>query len=139
MKKYTALLLVCSSYTSFAQSIKINEIVQSETVNLISSIESFNSFAGKQLRLGIIKVSNGSGSAKLPESDESSSNLLISVAHYDEDAESKIFSIGPFIAPKVIRKVDADGFVTLFVKYGIHGMRKTAEVIVTETDVKIQQ
>ena len=138
MKNYIVLLLLCFGFNSYSQSIESTEIIQHEPVKLISSIESFDVFAGKQLRIGIFKASNGSGSANLPESDEVSFNFLLSVTHYDENPENKIFSIGPFIGPKVIRKVDTGSSVTLFIEDGIVKKRKITKVIVSETKVQIE-
>jgi hypothetical protein len=50
-------------------------------------------------------VNNGSGSANLPESDEVSFNLLLSVAFYDENLVAKLFDLGPFIPPKLVDKL----------------------------------
>jgi hypothetical protein len=44
---------------------------------------------------------------------------LISVTHYDETPEYKVFTVGPFINPKVIRKADAGPSVTLFIEDGV--------------------
>lgn len=138
MKTYIVLLLLCFTINSYAQSVESTEITQNESVKLITSIVSFDVFPGKQLCLGILKASNGSGSANLPESDEVSFNILISVAHYDENPETKVFSIGPFIAPKVTRKIDDGSSVTLFVKNGVMKKRKTTKIIVSETKVQIE-
>lgn len=139
MKNYILpLLLMFLSYSSYSQSIKSKEILQKDCVESIGSIDSFDVFAGKQLRLGIFTASNGSGSANLPESDEVSFNLLVSVAHYDENPKSKIFSIGPFLNPKVTKKVDSGTSVTLFIEDGIVNKRKTTKVMVSEIKVQIE-
>jgi len=138
-KLYALLLLLFLSYSSYAQSIKSSEITEPESVKLIESIASFEVFNGRQLRVAIFTTSNGSGSANLPESDESSSNLLICIAHYDEYPVSKLYSIGPFLKPKVIKKVDSGHSVTLFIEYGIIDKRKTTKVVVSEATIQIQQ
>lgn len=138
MKIYIVLLLLCFTFNSSAQSVESTEITQNQIVKLIASIVSFDVFPGKQLSLGILKASNGSGSANLQESDEVSFNILISVAHYDENPETKVFSIGPFLGPKVTRKIDDRNSVTLFVENGVMKKRKITKVIVSETKVQIE-
>ena len=138
MKIYIVLLLLCFNFNSYAQSVESTEITQNESVKLIASIVSFDVFPGKQLSLRILKASNGSGSANLPKSDEVSFNILISVAHYDEDPKTKVFSIGPFIGPKMTREIDDGSSVTLFVKNGVMKKRKTTKIIVSETKVQIE-
>lgn len=137
MKNFILVVLVFFTFNSFAQSIKIVEISKNEGAQMLTSIESFEVIQGKQLRLGIIKISNGSGSANLPESDEVSYNMLVSVAHYDENPESKVFSIGPFISPKVLKKVDDGKSITLFIENGIMKRRKISKAIVTEAKVEL--
>lgn len=139
MKTYIILLLLLFlSYHSHAQSVKSSEILQKNLVELIGSIDDYESFAGKQLMVKIFKVSNGSGSANFPESHEVSFNMLICVAHYDENPQNKLFTIGPFINPKVVKTDDSGKSVKLYIEDGVINKRKTTKVIVSETKVQIQ-
>jgi hypothetical protein len=63
---------------------------------------------------------------------------LISVTHYDETPEYKVFTVGPFINPKVIRKADAGPSVTLFIEDGGVNRRTTTKVFVSATKVQIE-
>jgi hypothetical protein len=90
------------------------------------------------MHVSIFKTSNGSGTANLLESDEVSFNLLICVAQYDEHPESKLFSIGPFLNPKVTKKVDSGPSVTLVVEDGLAKKRRTFKLIVGQMDVQIR-
>ena len=138
MKTYIVLILACFTFNSYAQSVQSTEITKTESVKLVASIVSFEVFHGKQLSLGILKASNGSGSSNLPESHQVSFNILISVAHYDENPETKVFSIGPFIGPKVTRKIDDGSSVTLFIENGVMKERITTKVTISETKVQTQ-
>ena len=138
MKTSFCLLFLFLSFKSFSQSIKSTMITQPESVKLIESIQSMEVFAGRQLYLSVFTISNGSGSANLPESHEVSYNLLICIAHYDEYPVSKLYSIGPFGKPKVAKKVDSGQSVTLFVEDpNVKG--KTCQIVLTETTIQIQQ
>ena len=139
MKNLFFILCLIFSVNSQAQSIKSSPITQPEAVNLIASIESMDVIKGDQLHLKIFKRANCSGSANTPETHETSYNLLISVAHYDENPERRLFSIGPFIKPKVIKKLDSGKSITLLIEDGHGTNKKTYRVMVSETEVKIQQ
>ena len=139
MKNIFIILCLVFSLKSHAQSVKSTRITQPEAVNLIASIESMEVLKGDQLYLTIFKSANGSGTANTPETHETSYNLLISVAHYDENPERRLFSIGPFIQPKVIKKLDSGKSVTLLIEDGHGTNKKTYRVMVSETEVKIQQ
>jgi hypothetical protein len=138
MRNYIASLILCFTINSYAQSIKSTQIVQKDCVKLIGSIGSYDAFAGKHLMLGIFKVSNGIGSAKFPGTDEVSFDLLISVTHYDESPDYKVFKVGPFINPKVIKKDDTGPLITLIIEDGVFNKRKTRKVIVSEAKVQVQ-
>jgi hypothetical protein len=59
MKNYILFILAFYSSTSYCQSIKSTEIIQNDCVKLIGNIGNYEAFAGKQLVLGMFKVSNG--------------------------------------------------------------------------------
>ena len=139
MKNIFIILCLVFSLKSHAQSVKSTRITQPEAVNLITSIESMEMLKGDQLHLKIFKRANGSGTANTPETHETSYNLLISVAHYDENPETRLFSIGPFIQPKITKKLDSGKSVTLLIEDGHATNKRTYRVMVSETEVKIQQ
>ena len=139
MKYIFIIFCLIFSIQSHAQSIKSSPITQPEAVNLIASIESMEVVKGDQLHVTIFKSANGSGTANTPETHETSYNFLISVAHYDENPERRLFSIGPFIQPKITKKLDSGKSVTLFIEDGHDINKKTYRVMVSEREVKIQQ
>jgi hypothetical protein len=119
MKNYILFVLLFYSCTTYCQSIKSTTIIQRDIVNLIGNIESYDVFTGKQLVMNIIKVSNGYGSAHIPETDEVSHNIVISVSHYDDTPDYKVFTVGPFIFPKVIKKIDSGRSVIIIIEAGL--------------------
>ena len=139
MKNIFIILCLVFSLKSHAQSVKSTRITQPEAVNLITSIESMEVLKGDQLYLKIFKSANGSGTADSPETHETSYNLLISVSPYDENPERRVFSIGPFIQPKITKKLDSGKSVTLLIEDGHGTNKKTYRVMLSETEVKIQQ
>jgi hypothetical protein len=138
MRNYIIVFMLFFSVSAYPQAITSSAINNKETAGLLGSIESYELFSGKQLAIGIFKVANGSGSANLPESHEISYNLLLTIAEFDEDPDRKLFSIGSFIGPKVIRKLDSGQSVTLFVEHGVFDRRKTTKVVAGLTSIQIQ-
>jgi hypothetical protein len=114
----------------------LTKITQIELVKLIGSINSYEPFAGRQLYLSTFIISNGSGSANIPGTDEPSFNILICVAHYDDPPDYKLFSIGPFYGPKIIENRDSGDSITVVIEHDGFKKKKT-EIIVTETNAKL--
>jgi len=82
-------------------------------------------------------ISNGYGSANIPETLEPSYNILFCVAHYDEQPDYKLFSIGPFLYPKIIENRDSGDSITVVIQHFDGLKKRKTEIIVTETNVKL--
>jgi len=137
MKKLILIPCLLFASLSFCQSINVTKITQTELVKFIGSIDSYEPFAGRQLYLSTFITSNGSGSANMPETDETSFNILLCVAHYDEQPDHKLFSIGPFLNPKIIKNRDSGDSITVVIHHFDGLKKKKTEIIVTETNVKL--
>lgn len=139
MKNHLLLfLLVFLAIATKAQNVTSTEISQPHLLKFVESIHTYELFEGAQLWAKIFTAHNGSGSANLPESHEVSYSLYICLAHYDEYPESKLYKIGPFKDPKVIKKVDSGSFVTFHISDGYQKDLKTYKIVVSETSLKIQ-
>ena len=138
MKKLILIPCLLFASMSFSQSTQVTKITQIELVKLIGSIQSYEPFAGRQLYLQIFVTSNGSGSAKIPETEEPSFNILVCVAHYDEQPDDKLFTIGPFLNPKIIQNRDSGDSVTILIEHDGGSKTKKSEIVVTETSVKLK-
>ena len=66
---------------------------------------------------------------KLPESDEASHTILITVSEYDENSKSHIFSIGPFINPRILEEGDNNRNLIL-IEHGLHDHRQINNLII---------
>jgi hypothetical protein len=82
-------------------------------------------------------ISNGYGSANMPETDETSYNILFCVAHYDQQPDLKLFSISPFLYPKIIENRDSGDSIIVVIQHFDGLKKKKTEIIVTETNVKL--
>lgn len=140
MKKQLLLLLfVLAAFTTKAQMPKSTAVKQQDLVKFAQSVNTYEFFSGSQLGVRIFKIDNGSGSANLPESDEVNYSLYFCLAHNDEHPESKLYKIGPFKKPQLIKKVDSGRFVTFHVRDGYENDLTTYKIVVSETGAKIEK
>lgn len=140
MKKHLLFFLfVFAAFTTKAQMPKSTAIKQQDLVKFVESIRTYEFFNGTQLWAKIFKVDNGSGSANLPESDEVNYSLYICLAHHDEYPQTKLYKIGPFKKPELIKKVDSGRFVTFHVRDGYENDLTTYKIVVSEKGAKVEQ
>lgn len=131
-------LIISSIIVCGQQNIKVKEVKDQSIIKFVNSVDSF--FIKKPNRFGIILfvLSNGSGSAQLPESDESSQNILISVAEYDEQPQNRVFNAGPFLYLKFINEIDSGEYFTLTIEHGVTNSRKRNSLIIYADKVIIK-
>lgn len=131
MKKYFLLFFTLISLKfGYCQAVQTREITNKDISKTLASVETFNFKKGQKLSIKIFKISNGSGSANLPESDEISHNLLFCISEYDEVPAYKIFDVGPFINPIITKKIDSGNAYVITVINGLTGKRKSNKIIV---------
>ena len=139
MKFILSISLIISSIIAFGQqNIKVKEVKNQTIMKFVNSVDSF--FRKKPNRFGIMffVVSNGSGSAQLPESHESSENILISVAEYDEQPQNRVFNAGPFLYLKFVNEIDSGEYFTLTIEHGVANSRKRNRLIIYADKVIIK-
>ena len=136
----TILILFClflASSTSYGQ-VQIKEIQDIDQKSLLTQIDTVIFIKGKNMGITIFRVNNGSGSAHLPESDEVSHSFLISVSKYDENPQSKLFSLGPFINPKLSNNKDMGENYSLQISFGVNMQRKKNRLIIAFDSVQLR-
>ncbi|GGC63011.1 hypothetical protein GCM10011387_15750 [Pedobacter quisquiliarum] len=139
MKKQLLLFLfVFAACATKAQMPKSYSVNQQDLVKFAESIDSYETFQGDQLWFKVFKINNGSGSAGL-ESCEVNYSIVFCLAEYDENPESKLYKIGPFKKPELIKKVDSGRFVTFHVRDGYENDLTTYKMVVSETGAKIEK
>ncbi|MFZ4102852.1 MAG: hypothetical protein ACOYKR_12960 [Sphingobacterium thalpophilum] len=137
MKKFILIPCLLFASMSFSQSVNVTKITQIELAKFIGSINSYEPFAGSQLYLSTFIISNGSGSANIPGTDATSFNIFLGVAHYDQQPDNKLFSIGPFSFPKIIENRDSGDSITVVIQHFEGEKKRKTEIVVTETNVKL--
>ncbi len=140
VKAKTLVVVICSLcfISARAQSIEITQLTNVETNQLLSSIEKLEIKNGDKLRLSLFIVNNGSGSAHLPESDEVSHSLLISVSEYDEDRKVNVFRAGPFFNPQIISSKDLDEKFIISFQHGLYNNRRNGSLKIALNEIKYE-
>lgn len=128
---FIAIFLVIPAFT-FGQNFhpKVERIENESLLKVLPFIESFSSVRTDEMIIATFVVNNGTGSAHLPESDEVSYNILLTVSGYDEQPDSKLFSVGPFINPILSNISDLNNGAYIKVEHGIYNNRKTNKIFI---------
>lgn len=128
MKKYLFILplsYICTkSYGQ--QQLKVSEIKSNNLVSTLCSVDTVIFKNNNTFSLILYKISNASGSAHMPETDEVSNRFLIAVTNGDEVPEQHLFNIGDFYDPKIIKWEKLKDKYRLYIDYGgtFKGRRK---------------
>ncbi|MBH8556911.1 hypothetical protein [Hymenobacter negativus] len=104
---------------------KTVEVSNPDLKKILASIESVSTYKLSQAVAQVYVVGNGSGSAKLPESDETSHSLLVSVSEYGEHPASRLFKVGPLMNPKIVADKGSAQGEYVMVTEGLASARKT--------------
>jgi hypothetical protein len=127
MKTYIFLpiLLVSASIYGQRLPISVSEIKDNYWKSTLCSVDTVISKSNDVLAVILYKVSNPSGSAHMPESDEVSNRFLIAVSSVDDSPEQHLFNVGDFYGPKILQfeELDRNNYRVLF-SYGAADHRK---------------
>jgi len=100
---YIFLLLTLAYSTSYSQGAKVTEIKDKNLKSVLCSIDTVIFKSNYVLAVTLYKVSNPSGSAHQPETDEVSNRYLIAVSSIDEVPDQYLFNVGDFYNPKILK------------------------------------
>jgi hypothetical protein len=130
--KYNLLLISFTFLSSRAvlgqQRVQVLPEKNSGLIGTLPNVTAFKSKLTKSVRASFFVVDQGSGSAKLSESDESVSRILVVVSEYGEHPESSLFSVGPFFNPVVVTGSNTEENAVM-ITHGPVNHRKTNKVI----------
>ncbi|MVN21103.1 hypothetical protein [Mucilaginibacter arboris] len=134
--KYTFVVLLLtlfhSSYSQHLKKTEVKEITNKAVVEILTRLQSHIVISGKKLTINVFKISNGSGSAHVVGDDEISETYFFTVtdAPADEGPIFKVFSLGPFYGPKIIKTTDlGDNYVFTLEHYN-SGKREIHKIII---------
>lgn len=131
------LLLILASSNLYSQS-RLEEVKDEKLLNIITKIDSSIIIKSNQFFISIVRINNGSGSAGLAESDEASHSFYLTVSEYDENPNSKLFLLGPFINPKFISKEDLEEKYIIHMEQGVVNKRSGSKLLITKSGVKLE-
>lgn len=107
-----------------------NKFLKSILCNLDTTVVKSNNNIAVRYYL----ISNPSGSAKLPESDEVSNQLIFAVSTIDDDPVQHLYKTQRFINPRIISfsEINIKEF-DIIIEYGIYNARKRKTFKITES------
>jgi hypothetical protein len=131
MKKiFLPVILLFVVATAFGQ--KVTPVKDQSLVTLLNNVETFTVASDDNAAVRVYKVSNPSGSAHMPGTDEVSHRFLIAVSTIDDAPEEYLYNVGDFLAPKVLGLTKAGkGAFALSIEYGVYNMRKKVQLDIT--------
>lgn len=141
--KALILLLVFISFTTYAQlpAPGVVKVTDSSLARVLSNIESYKSVDNDNgYVIGIVKISNGPGSARQPETEEVSHSYWITVTEYDTYPEYHAFTAGPFYNAKIKdegKTGDSGYFLTI--SYGPSDQPKMQRIVIGKGSVRLEQ
>jgi hypothetical protein len=117
MKKITLFaILVFISLNTFSQTAFLKYEKDSSLSRILNNITNYKVFKTTELVISIFVVSNESGSANLPESDEVSEKVFVGVSEFDEYPKQMLYSVDNLYMPKDFKIVEknADYIILTF-------------------------
>ncbi len=129
-----ASIIFCNvGYSQNVGKTAVKEVTNKPVVDILIGLESHAVLTGKKLTIDVFKISNGSGSAHVEGDDEISETYFFTITDSpgDENPIFKVFSLGPFYAPKIIKTTDlGDNYVLTFEHYN-SGKRQLHKIILS--------
>ncbi|RYJ42466.1 hypothetical protein [Flavobacterium beibuense] len=130
----TVLILAVCALTQFAhsQTTLTQKLENKEFSNLLGSIDSYTSYPVKLGSLSTIINYNESGSANMPETDEASQNLIITVCADGAPTDCNSFIFKDKYNLKVTRVTEDDKLYHVYVEYGPAKKRAKEELLIAK-------
>ena len=84
---------------------------------------------GSDVAVRVFRLAGESGSAKDGESDQVIHWLYVGVSEFGEQAEQRLYRLGPFYDPKLDSLVSRDSVPVAFISYGLKSKRQHAAIV----------
>ncbi|MDB5159332.1 MAG: hypothetical protein JWR50_4039 [Mucilaginibacter sp.] len=126
MKKPLLIILLSLVIIScFGQKVTLVPIQNKALKSILCNVDTVLFRRGASISVTLYQISNPSGSAHMPETDEVSNKFLIAVSSIDETPDQILYSVGDFYAPKILKfqPVKNDKYL-LSIEYGVFKSRK---------------
>lgn len=120
MKKITLFaILAFISLNTFSQTAVLKYEKDSSLTRILNNISYYKAFNTTELLISIFVVSNASGSANMPETDEVSQKVYIGVSEFDEYPKQMLYSVDNLYMPKDFKIVEKNAnYIILTLSHG---------------------
>jgi hypothetical protein len=139
MKKLLLVTLLTFGVTlAFGQRISLTPVAGKSLKAILCNVDTVIFKSNYNISIILYKISNGSGSAHMPGTDEVSNKFLIAVSSIDEVPDQYLYSLGDFINPKVIQFQPLKrASYLLSIEYGTYKNRKKINLDISVGKVSI--
>lgn len=143
MKKLSFVILItlfCTSYAN-AQKRSANQLHPLKSTvlrNALCNIDTFFRRSNDDVRVTVFLISNNSGSAGLPETDEISNRYVITTSTPDQNPKQFMYVINDLILPKIVEFEETeDHSYRLTIEYGTTQNRTKKTIRITSSTAKV--
>ncbi|MBV8388751.1 MAG: hypothetical protein JO080_03015 [Mucilaginibacter sp.] len=141
-KKLLPFLFLCFGFsTAFAQNIKYRSVNNEDLVYVLNNIEKTIEFTNdnQTLYIKVFVVSDPSGSANIPETDEITNTIYIATSEDGEAPEQHVYKLTSVYDPKIISWTKSSKQPQLVFSYGPADKRKKVTVSIALKQLQIKQ
>lgn len=111
--------LLITTLNLFSQTVNLKLEKDSSLTGILNAISFYKKFHKRILSITLVTVSNESGSANTPETDEVSEKLYIGISDSDEYPKRMLYSIDNLIYPREYKFTEkSSNNIILSFKYG---------------------
>lgn len=132
------LLLVACSLVAYSQVVKTSRVQDAILRKVLSSVDTVIVKSNYNIAVTIFRVSNGSGSAHIPETEEVTHKFIISISTVDEAPEINVYQVANFYNPKVLKFELLGEQAHIVIEYGVYKQRKRVDLIVTVKNIMMK-
>ena len=129
-------VLLFMGLNSHAQtsSAKFYKVKSNLLTNILCRIDTTIQIVNKELVVRYILIDNEYGSAKQPEDDEISQQILVAISTFDDAPYIKLYSTSRLLVPKLISfKSLSNNTIILTYEYGYYSNKKQKTITITPT------
>ncbi|MBC7401500.1 MAG: hypothetical protein H7289_16300 [Mucilaginibacter sp.] len=139
MKKLTLIILsVLGCTIAFGQKVTLTPVNTKSLKAILCNVDTVVFRSGRSTAVILYQLSNPSGSAHIPETDESSNKFLIAVTNGDEVPDQILYSVGDFLGPKILKfQALKDDKYFLSIGYGFYNHRKKINLDISISKISI--
>ena len=141
-RKLIVLLFFCAccSASAFAQVLKYTKVTQGDLAYVLNNIEKSIDFQSTgDLFVKVYVVSDPSGSANIPDTEEITNTIYIATSEAGELPDQYLYKLTSVYDPKIVSLTKSAKHTQLIFSYGPAGKRKKVSVSIELKNLVIKQ